>query len=68
MVMIQEAKPEPCLRCKSDLPLKATPRNELYFYTARLSFTGSSLKTDTDQQPRGRLCEECTRAFVGFLK
>ena len=68
--------PTPCLRCKSDAPLTLTPRNELYFYTARLSVSpptnhtlgGINLKTDVDQQPRGRLCERCTRAFVGWLK
>lgn len=66
--MTREDKPTPCLRCEADQPLTATPRNELYFYTARLSVNASGLKTDTDQQPRGRLCEGCTRAFVEWLK
>jgi hypothetical protein len=64
----REDKPTTCLRCESGLPLTAIPHNELYFYTARLSLSGSGIKTDTDQQPRGRLCEECTDAFVEWLK
>lgn len=60
--------PTPCLRCASDSPLIATPRNELYFHTARLSTDGREIVIDVDQRPRGRLCEECTRAFAEWLK
>jgi hypothetical protein len=66
--MTREVRPTPCLRCESDLPLTAIPRNELYFYTAGLSLSGSGLMTDTEQHPRGRLCEGCTRTFVEWLK
>lgn len=60
-------KPDPCQRCRSDAPLTAIPRNEVYFYTARLSASESRMDIDTDQVPRGRLCEECTRGFVTWL-
>lgn len=67
-----DLKPTPCLRCESALPLTTIHRNELYFYTARLGLrlNGSGVDVDTDvaQQPRGRLCEECTLAFVEWLK
>jgi hypothetical protein len=66
--MIREIRPTPCLRCESALPLMAIPRNELYFYTAGLSLSESGLMTDTEQHPRGRLCEGCTRTFVEWLK
>lgn len=61
--------PEPCLRCGSTVPLTTTPRDELYCYTARLHINpaGTRLETDVDRQPRGRLCEACTRLFVGWL-
>ncbi len=59
--------PEPCLRCKSVLPLTTTPRGEVYVYTALVSFDGTNMKTDVNQQPRGRLCEGCTRSFVKWL-
>lgn len=64
----EQPLPEPCLRCGSVLALSATPRNELFCYTARLSVRGSRLETAVDQEPRGRLCEACTRAFGQFLK
>jgi hypothetical protein len=60
--------PTPCLRCGSALPLTGTSRDELYFYTARLSLRVSGgVECDTDQPPRGRLCEECTRSFLLWL-
>lgn len=61
---------EPCLRCGSTAPLTVTPRDELFCYTARLNLnsTGTSVKTDVDRQPRGRLCAACTVLFVGWLK
>ena len=58
---------QPCLRCKDDEPLTATPRDELYFYTAGVNLVGDSFKTDTDRHPRGRLCAACTRAFAEWL-
>ena len=65
--MTPETKPEPCLRCKSVVPLTAVPHDELFFYTARMSVSESGFKTDVNRQPRGRLCEECTSSFVGWL-
>ncbi len=61
--------PDPCVRCASTVALTTRPRNELYFYTARLCLneTGGML-TDVSPQPRGRLCEACTQAFVDWLK
>ena len=68
MTTAAEATPPPCLRCTSASPLTSVPRDELYFYTARLNLSGSGLKTDVDRQPRGRLCEDCTRSFVTWLE
>lgn len=62
------SKPEPCLRCGSDLPATATPRNELYFYTARVSWSPPKWESDVNQVPRGRLCETCTSTFVEWLR
>ena len=66
--MTCEVKPEPCLRCGSDLPLTAVPQNELFFHTVRVCVNESGFKTDVNQQPRGRLCEVCTASFVRWLK
>jgi hypothetical protein len=62
--------PEPCLRCGDTRPLTISLRDELFFYTARMSLSldGSRVEIDTDRQPRGRLCEACTHAFVGWLR
>jgi hypothetical protein len=62
--------PEPCLRCGAAVPLTGTPREELFCYTARMNLNpaGTRLETDVNREPRGRLCDACTRAFVGWLK
>ncbi len=60
-------RPDPCLRCKSALPLDVIPRVELYFYTASVSRMGGQMGIDTDRDPRGRLCDACTRAFAEWL-
>jgi hypothetical protein len=52
------------------VPLTTVPRDELFFYTARLnlSVNEARLETDVNRQPRGRLCEKCTRDFSEWLK
>jgi hypothetical protein len=73
--MTELPTPTPCLRCGSDLPATATPRNELYFYTARVRIEHRArhdllpvFESDVNQDPRGRLCDACTAAFVNWLK
>ncbi len=70
--------PTPCLRCGSAKPLTTTPRDELYFYTARISLSVAghglasigrvTLNTDVDKGAQGRLCAPCTRSFNAWLK
>lgn len=66
--IVPERRPDPCARCGSDAPLTETARAELYFYTGAVSVIRDRFVLGTDHEPRGRLCEECTAAFVEFLK